>query len=99
MGDHRVGVGLQFATVPICSGYRSEYGREIGPWCRRSEIALIGKPKTGPATPGPEIKSGGRGDLSYHLRVVSDSAKNVHTQQPFATLLGPLDLSLAGVAP
>src|ERR1700733_5342948 len=23
--------GLQFATVPICSGCRSEYGREIAP--------------------------------------------------------------------
>src|SRR6202035_4698250 len=39
MGDHRVGVGLQFATAPMCSGTRSEYGWEIGPRCRRSEIA------------------------------------------------------------
>src|SRR5450759_2613877 len=31
--------GLQFATVPICSGTRSGYGREIGPRCRGSEIA------------------------------------------------------------
>ena len=31
--------GLQFATVPICSGCRSEYGREIGPRSRDSEIA------------------------------------------------------------
>jgi len=39
MGNHRVGVGLQFATVPTSSGTRSEYGWEIGPRCRRSEIA------------------------------------------------------------
>ena len=39
MGNHRVGVGLQFATAPICSGNRSGYGREIGPRCRGSEIA------------------------------------------------------------
>ena len=31
--------GQQFATAPICSGCRSGYGREIGPRCRRSEIA------------------------------------------------------------
>src|SRR5437868_14512650 len=31
--------GLQFATVPIRSGCRSGYGREIGPLCRNSEIA------------------------------------------------------------
>ena len=39
MGNHRVGVGLQFATVPTSSGHRSGYGREIGPRCRGSEIA------------------------------------------------------------
>ena len=32
-------VRLQFATVPICSGYRVGHGREIGPWCGGSEIA------------------------------------------------------------
>jgi hypothetical protein len=39
------------ATVPICSGYRSGYGREIGPWCRRSEIAplMCGCRETGKA--------------------------------------------------
>src|SRR5580698_5221931 len=31
--------GLQFATVPICSGCRSGCRREIGPRCRSSEIA------------------------------------------------------------
>jgi len=36
---HRVGVGLQFATAPTSSGTRSEYGWEIGPRCRSSEIA------------------------------------------------------------
>ena len=39
MGDHRVRFGLQFATVPICSGCRSGYGWEIGPRCGGSEIA------------------------------------------------------------
>jgi hypothetical protein len=39
MGNHRVGVGLQFATAPASSGHRSGYGREIGPRCRGSEIA------------------------------------------------------------
>jgi len=39
MGNHRVGVGLQFATAPTSSGTRSGYGWEIGPRCRGSEIA------------------------------------------------------------
>jgi hypothetical protein len=45
VGNHRVGVGLQFATVPICSGTRVGHGQEIGPWCESSEIArLCGAP-------------------------------------------------------
>ncbi len=39
MGDHRVGVGLQIATAPTSSGFRSGCGREIGPRSKGPEIA------------------------------------------------------------
>jgi DNA-binding response OmpR family regulator len=39
MGNRRVGSGNRIATVPMCSGCRVGYGREIGPRCRCPEIA------------------------------------------------------------
>ena len=63
MGDHRVGVGLQFATVPASSGTRSGYGWEIGPRCRGSEIA-----RQCGAVVGQERSSGKPGGLFLWCR-------------------------------
>src|SRR6187402_670003 len=68
MGNHRVGAGLQFATVPASSGHRSRHGREIGPRCRRSEIA-----RQCVAAVGQERSSGKPGGL--FLWLLSSSAK------------------------
>src|SRR3954471_8342992 len=76
MGNHRVGVGLQFATAPTSSGTRSGYGWEIGPRCRGSEIA-----RQCGAVVGQERSSGKPGGLflsysSYVLFVIVRLVRN-----------------------
>ena len=73
--------GPQFATAPICSGTRSGYGWEIGPWRRGPEIAR----QCGAAV-GQERPSGKPGGL-FLVRLSCAASRPPRAKRTAAALL------------